>query len=112
MSDELQRLSSRADFEAFRSQAQQRWTSIWDGDKTVVSVGLDSSSIPMGAEEVLNAFRAIGYGTELVVREVSGNGALWMEPWVELKRPGQPPIVYGNVLPTEADDILDGRLEH
>jgi len=29
-----------------------------------------------------------------------------------LKRPGQPPIVYGNVLPTEADDILDGRLEH
>jgi len=112
MSDELQRLSSRADFEAFRSQAQQRWTSIWDGDKTVVSVGLDSSSIPKGAEEVLNAFRAIGYGTELVVREVSGNGALWMEPWVELKRPGQPPIVYGNVLPTEADDILDGRLEH
>ena len=112
MSDELQRLSSRADFEAFRSQAQERWTSIWDGDKTVVSVGLDSSSIPKGAEEVLNAFRAIGYGTELIVREVSGNGALWMEPWVELKRPGQPPIVYGNVLPTEADDILDGRLEH
>ena len=112
MSDELQRLTSKGEFEAFRASAQGRWASIWDGDKTVVSVGLDSSSIPKGADEVLNAFRAIGYGTDLMVREVSGNGALWMEPWVELKRPGQPPILYGNVEPSEADDLLEGRLEH
>ena len=109
---ELPRLTSRTDFEAFQRDAQYRWKRIWDDSTTVVSVGLDSSSIPKGAEQVLNAFRAIGYGSDLIVREVSGNGALWMEPWVEIKRPGEPPILYGNVEPDEADDLLAGRLKH
>ncbi|MFM9106004.1 MAG: NADH-ubiquinone oxidoreductase-F iron-sulfur binding region domain-containing protein [Chloroflexota bacterium] len=105
------RLASRGEFESFRAKAEERWDGIWNGSSTVVSVGLDSSSIPKGAEDVLNAFRAIGYGTDLIVREVSGNGALWMEPWVEIRRPGQPPIVYGNVEPGEAAALLDGQLE-
>jgi NADH:ubiquinone oxidoreductase subunit F (NADH-binding) len=103
------KLDSRADFEAFRQGAQDRWEGIWSDQSTVISVGLDSSSIPKGAEAVLAAFRSIGYGTDLIVREVSGNGALWMEPWVEIKRPGEPPIIYANVDPADAQDLLDGK---
>jgi NADH:ubiquinone oxidoreductase subunit F (NADH-binding) len=106
--DALPRLSSRSDFESFRADAEQRWDGVWNGQHTVVSVGLDSSSIPKGADKVLAAFRAIGHATDLVVREVSGNGALWMEPWVEIKRPGEPPIVYGNVQPEDAALLLGG----
>ena len=106
--DALPRLASRADFENFRAAAEQRWHDMWNGRHTVVSVGLDSSSIPKGADKVLAAFKAIGTATDLVVREVSGNGALWMEPWVEIKRPGEPPIVYGNVTPEDAATLLGG----
>ncbi len=107
--DALSRLESRADFERFRSTAEQRWHDMWNGPHTVVSVGLDSSSIPKGADKVLDAFKAIGAATDLIVREVSGNGALWMEPWVEIKRPGEPPVVYGNVTPEDAATLLGGE---
>ena len=57
--------------------------------------GSDSSSIAKGALRVLAACREALAGTNAIVREVSGNGAMWMEPTVEIKRPGEPPVVYG-----------------
>ena len=45
-------------------------------------------------------------GQRRVVREVSGNGAFWMEPWIEVKRPGAAPVVYG---PLEAGRRDRGR---
>jgi NADH:ubiquinone oxidoreductase subunit F (NADH-binding) len=104
------RLASRADFEAFRSRAEERWSELWEGEHAVVSVGLDSSSIAKGADRVLAACREALAGDRAVVREVSGNGAMWMEPWVEIKRPGEPPVVYGNVEPEEVPSLLRGQL--
>ncbi len=103
-------LSSRADFEAFQRRAQERWADLWEGTHTVVSVGIDSSSVAKGAGEVLAACRQAVQGQPAVVREVSVNGAMWMEPWVEIKRPGEPPIVYGNVQPAEVPALLGGGL--
>ncbi|MCC6313972.1 MAG: SLBB domain-containing protein [Thermomicrobiales bacterium] len=105
------RLNSRADFEAFRARARERWNDLWEGDRMVASVGLDSSATPKGADKVLSACKAVAYDTGMIVREVSGNGATWMEPWVEVKRPGQPPIVYGPIDPDEVPALLAGRLE-
>jgi NADH:ubiquinone oxidoreductase subunit F (NADH-binding) len=104
------RLGSRAEFEAFQRRAEERWTELWEGDHAVVSVGLDSSSIPKGADRVLAACREALDGDRAVIREVSGNGAMWMEPWVEIKRPGEPPVVYGNVRPEEVHALLRGQL--
>ncbi len=106
----LPRLTSRADFESFRQRSEERWQGIWDGNRTVVSVGLDSSSIPKGADKVLMACRGAYYGTDTLVREVSGNGALWMEPWLEIKRPGGPPVVYANIEPADVPLLLAGGL--
>jgi NADH-quinone oxidoreductase subunit F/NADP-reducing hydrogenase subunit HndC len=79
-------------------------------NRTVVSVGLDSSSIPKGADKVLAACRAALATSDAVVREVSGNGALWMEPWVEIMHPGEPPVVYGNIEPADVPLLLAGGL--
>jgi NADH:ubiquinone oxidoreductase subunit F (NADH-binding) len=102
--------STRAEFEAIQHAAHERWATLWDGNQTVVSVGVDSSSLAKGAYEVLAACRRTLAGQPAVVREVSGNGAMWMEPWVEIKRPGEPPVLYGPIQPAEVPDLLSGGL--
>jgi NADH:ubiquinone oxidoreductase subunit F (NADH-binding) len=83
---------------------------MWEGDRLVVSVGVDSSSIAKGAVQVLAACRAALRGTNAIVREVSGNGAMWMEPAVEVKRPGEPPIVFGWISADEVPALLAGQM--
>ena len=58
------------------------------------------------ALRVLAACREALAGTDAVVREVSGNGAMWMEPTVEIKRPGEPPVVYGWIEPEDVPALL------
>jgi NADH:ubiquinone oxidoreductase subunit F (NADH-binding) len=99
--DQLPRLQSKDDFLAFQKQAQEQWDGLWNGDRTVVSVGIGSSSIAKGALDVLAACRT-ELGDSAIVRETSGNGAFWMEPWIEVKRPNEPPVLYG---PLSTDDV-------
>ena len=103
-------LRSRRDFEAFQMAAQARWADLWDGNRIVISVGVDSSSIAKGALDVLAACRKAIQGERAIVREVSGNGAQWMEPWIEIKRPGEPPILFGPIARDEVPTLLAGGL--
>ncbi len=105
------RLDSRAAFEEFQRAATERWDALWQGDKLVVSVQVDSSSVAKGALQLLAACRETFHGTDAIVREVSGNGAMWMEPTVEIKRPGEPPIVYGGIEPGDLTSLLAGELQ-
>jgi NADH:ubiquinone oxidoreductase subunit F (NADH-binding) len=108
----LTRLTSRTEFESFRAAAEGRWNELWNGPQTVVSVGVGSSSIAKGALEVLAACeRAFSGNSDVIVRQVAVDGADWMEVQVQVKRPGQPLIFYGNVLPDEILSILNGGLE-
>lgn len=106
-SEHLTRLTSKDDFLAFQKSAIDRWTNLWDGTDTVISVGVGSSSIAKGALEVLDRVRETA-GSTAIVREVSGNGAFWMEPWIEVKRPGQFPVVYGPVTLGDVAGVIDG----
>ncbi|MCO5216073.1 MAG: NADH-quinone oxidoreductase subunit F [Thermomicrobiales bacterium] len=96
----LTRLNSKDDYIAFREHAHRKWDALWNGDATLVSVGVGSSSIAKGALEVLEQAHQVA--GDAIVREVSGNGAFWMEPWIEIKRPGVDPVVYG---PLTVDDV-------
>ena len=98
--EHLNTLASRDEFLAFREQAHQRWQNLWSGDGTVVSVGIGSASIAKGALDILEQVYQVAGNA--IVREVSGNGAFWMEPWIEVKRPGAEPVVYG---PLTVDDV-------
>jgi NADH:ubiquinone oxidoreductase subunit F (NADH-binding)/(2Fe-2S) ferredoxin len=107
-SDHLTRLESRQAYEQFRDRARASWSRLWEGDDWVVSVGVGSSSIAKGALKVLEACRS-DLPDSITVREVSGNGAFWMEPWIEVKRPGEPPVVYGNVSPQDVPAVVSGH---
>ena len=104
------RLTSRAEFDARVAKANARWESMWNGDKTVYTVGIGSCSIGKGAPEVLAELDALVPGDTGIVRKSACNGACWMEPWVEIKRPGEPPVVYQQIKPSEVSDLLAGKL--
>jgi NADH:ubiquinone oxidoreductase subunit F (NADH-binding) len=104
------KLASRDEYVAFRTAAQRRWRDLWEGNRTVVSVGVGSSSIAKGALTILDTCRT-ALGNDVVVREVSGNGAFWMEPWIEVKRPGAAPVVYGPLEPENVTEVVNGARE-
>src|SRR5690554_3539719 len=106
-SEHLSRLASKDEFLEFQKSAIDRWTDLWDGNDTVISVGVGSSSVAKGSLEVLDTVRQTA-GSSAIVREVSGNGAFWMEPWIEVKRPGQFPVLYGPVSQQDVAGVIDG----
>jgi len=108
-SEHLTKLNSKDDYVSFRQQAIEKWDAMWNGDATIVSVGVGSSSIAKGALEVLDSAHAAGGNT--IVREVSGNGAFWMEPWIEVKRPGSQPVVYGPLTGADVAGVIAGDRE-
>jgi NADH:ubiquinone oxidoreductase subunit F (NADH-binding) len=100
-SEHLTRLDSKEAFLEFQAAAKARWDALWNGNTTAITVGVGSSSIAKGALAILETARKVA-PAGAVVREASGNGAFWMEPWIEVSRPGQDPIIYG---PVEVDDV-------
>jgi NADH-quinone oxidoreductase subunit F len=106
----MQKLTSRAEFEHYQADANARWDRIWNGRGMVISVGVGSSSIAKGALEVLAACERYAQGQPIVVRKVGVDGADWMEVQVQVKRPGQPAIYYGNVELSDVPSLIDGSL--
>jgi NADH:ubiquinone oxidoreductase subunit F (NADH-binding) len=108
----LRRLTSRSEFEQFSATATDKWNSIWGSTNTVVTVGVGSSSMAKGAEKVLEAAAEFALPkTGVIVRKTGVDGADWMEVQVSVRRPGAPLVYYGNVLPEEIGDVIEGRLE-
>ncbi|HWV23166.1 MAG TPA: NADH-quinone oxidoreductase subunit F, partial [Thermomicrobiales bacterium] len=108
--EQLTRLTSKEDFLAFQKRAVDRWTDMWEGQKTLVSVGVGTSSIAKGALEILDIARESA-SNDVIVREVSANGAFWMEPWIEVKRPGAAPVIYGHVTFDAVAGVIAGDRE-
>lgn len=106
---ELPRLTSKKAFDEFRARAVEKWEAIWSGEKTVVSVGVGSSSIPLGALEVLAAFEKLADSGNLIVRKTGVDGADWTDVQVRVKRKDAPAVVYRNVEPGDAKGILDDK---
>jgi NADH:ubiquinone oxidoreductase subunit F (NADH-binding) len=108
----LTKLASKEDFQRFAATATDKWNALWSDTNTVVTVGIGSSSIAKGAEQVLEAAAAYALPkTNITVRQTGVDGADWMEVHVAVKRPGAPAVHYANVLPEEIGDVIEGRLE-
>ncbi len=74
-----------------------------------IKVPLASCSIAAGAREVLAAIEEAVEGLGIprdAVKTVGCTGLCYLDPWLELKAPGMPAALYGNVKPDEVEDIL------
>ncbi len=107
---QIPRLTSKHAFEEYRKNAEDRWHNLWNGNHTVVSVGIGSSSLPHGATRVLSAFQERS-SSDLIVRKTGTDGADWADVMVRVKRPGAPAIVYAHVTPDDVAAILAEKAE-
>ncbi len=106
----LPSLKSKDDFKEFQKAAEERWNSMWNGNRTVVSVGVGSSSMAKGSLEVLAEVQRYADQENLIVRKVGVDGADWAEVMVQVKSPNAPAIVYANVTPDQVRALLTGDL--
>ena len=104
------------EFEQIKSQAEQVWGEWRDPNRTKVIVGIATCSLASGAgasyEAIQRELEASGIRAELGITGCVGT--CYLEPLVDIYKPGRPPLRYGNVTealaPQLVRDVLAGDL--
>ena len=100
--------------EDFGKRVQFREKS-FDPSKVVqIKVGFGTSGIASGAKEVMTFLRdeLEKRNIEAVVTQTGDMGYSYAEPTIEVKLPGQEPIVFGKVNVRKADEIIERYIKN
>jgi NADP-reducing hydrogenase subunit HndB len=84
-----------------------------EGKETTVIVGMGTCGIAAGAREVLNTIldKINDKGIQdILVKQTGCMGLCYAEPTVEVRAPGMPDTIYGNVDAKVATDIVEIHL--
>ncbi len=104
----MPKITSLEDLRKIKEQAKDL-TSARSGGKTRIIVGMGTCGIAAGARDVMTAILAEldKRGLKEVTVETTGCiGMCQKEPLVDVIRPGEPRITYGNVEPKDAARIV------
>ena len=95
-------------FEELVEKANARWAELTESGKAWIRVQAGTSGQAAGAEEVLAAVKEAveSYGATANVTPVSAIGLMYLEPIIDVQLPGQPRVLYGNVTPETAAEIV------
>ena len=109
----MNKVKNLADLRKIKSEVQDklklRETSNSPDSVVQIKVGMGTSGIASGAKEVMNHLieeldkRKI----DAVVTQVGDMGYSHAEPTIEVKKPGEDPIVFGYVTPKKAEEVID-----
>jgi NADP-reducing hydrogenase subunit HndB len=108
----LPKITSLEDLRKIKEQAKDL-TSARSGGKTRIIVGMGTCGIAAGARDVMTAILAEldKRGLKEVTVETTGCiGMCQKEPLVDVIRPGEPRITYGNVEPKDVARIVAEHL--
>ncbi len=96
-------------FEELVERANARWAELADSDKPWIRVQGGTSGQAAGSDEVLAAVKEAvqSLGVEANVTPVSAIGLMYLETIVDVQMPGEPRVLYGNVTPELAAEIVD-----
>ena len=110
----MPKIMSLDELQALREKVKARVDLREKGDKAeqmiVVRVAMATCGIAAGAREIMNYFsdEVIARGLSNVMITQSGcMGYCYAEPTVEVTKPGEAPIVYGDVTKERAQAILE-----
>lgn len=84
-----------------------------EGKDIQVIIGMGTCGIAAGAKETLNAFMdAIEVNSikNVLIKQTGCMGLCYVEPTVEVKVPGMPDTIYGNVDETVAKEIVEKHI--
>lgn len=79
-----------------------------------VKVGMATSGIASGAKEIMNFMidELDKRGIPAVVTQTGDMGYCYAEPTIEVKLPGQEPVVFGYVTQEKADEIIEKYIKN
>ncbi|MDD4847777.1 MAG: (2Fe-2S) ferredoxin domain-containing protein [Bacteroidales bacterium] len=79
-----------------------------------VKVGMATSGIASGAKEIMNFMidELDKRGIPAVVTQTGDMGYCYAEPTIEVKLPGQDPVVFGYVNQAKADEIIEKYIKN
>jgi len=84
------------------------------GDKVRIRVHMGTSGIASGAKEIYEfmSLELEKRNIDAVVIKTGDLGYSFAEPTIEVKLPGQEPVVFGNVDKVKADEIIQKYIKH
>ena len=98
-----------------RAAAKEAWKKFADGDKTRILVGAATCGRAAGALGVMEEFKKElskkGLSDSAEVVETGCLGLCYAEPLVEVKRPGEPSVLYSKVSAKDVADIVESHIE-
>src|SRR6476646_5289177 len=102
-------MADRSAFNALLARSQRAWHDLQNNDKTVITVNVHGGSIPAGAEDI---YKNLIFLTETrqipaIVRKTGSLGFEFAETIVQIRRPGAPTIVYGDLTPDDTIDLVE-----
>jgi len=99
-------IRSHEDLKNLKAEARER---IYGKDKIRVRVHMGTSGLASGAREIFDFIRTEfeKRNIDAVVIGTGDMGYSYAEPTIEVKRPGEEPVVFGNVDKLKADEIIE-----
>ncbi len=100
-------------FEELVERANTRWAELSDSGKPWIRVQGGTSGQAAGSDEVLASVKEAvqSSGVEASVTPVSAIGLMYLEPIVDVQMPGAPRVLYGNVTPELAAEIVEKHVK-
>jgi NADP-reducing hydrogenase subunit HndB len=82
--------------------------------RVLIRVGMGTSGIASGAKEIMEFLidECDKRNVDAIVNQVGDMGYSFAEPTVEVKLPGQDPLVFGDVDTKKADDIIEKYIKN
>lgn len=97
-----------------RQDAQKVWKEFSDGAKTRILIGAATCGRAAGALDVEKEFAKklaeSGLADSVEIRQTGCIGLCYAEPLVEIKRPGEPSVLYSKVKPADVKKLIDEHI--
>ncbi|HRZ65663.1 MAG TPA: (2Fe-2S) ferredoxin domain-containing protein [Spirochaetia bacterium] len=85
-----------------------------EGKEIQIIVGMGTCGIAAGAKEtfdaVVKAVEEKGLGGKVIIRQTGCMGLCYVEPTVEVVKPGMPTVIYGKMTKDVAKDLVAKHL--
>ena len=97
-----------------RKSAQENWEKLQNSTRPVIYVGAGSCGRAAGATEVIDAIEAHlkTKNVDARVIEVGCIGPCYLEPLLDIRKPGYPRISYAEMTSEKAEELITSFLLH
>ena len=99
-------------YQELKSQANERWQELTNGEKPWIRIGTAMCGHAAGAFQVFDAIKAEldERGIAANIDEVGCLGICYAEPLVDIQKPGRSRLFFGNVSPEDVPAIIEAYL--